>query len=199
MIGNKGLKTKEKLIETAKDLFSKSSINDVTILNITSSAGLSKGSFYNYFDSKETLIWQIIESEIYDIFAIFEKYINLHYSHETIPQLVDDLVDYTINHKDTLKLVNETKFHGYVGKERIIKKYYKPFGIIGPIYKWLEKENDNGHFQINDLGFMTFFLTNVIDEMITEVVIGEIPYPIEKLRFNLKDIIRKILEVSNET
>jgi TetR/AcrR family transcriptional repressor of nem operon len=46
---------RERLLEAGVRMFSKSGFNGCSVQDITESAGVPKGSFYNHFDSKEAL------------------------------------------------------------------------------------------------------------------------------------------------
>lgn len=50
------LETKNSIFNTALHLFSKYGFDNVTVDDITSKAGFSKGSFYTHFDSKESIL-----------------------------------------------------------------------------------------------------------------------------------------------
>ncbi|MBR2560555.1 MAG: TetR/AcrR family transcriptional regulator [Eubacterium sp.] len=52
-------KTKDKLFKTALKLFSKYGYSSVTIEDITNTAGLSKGSFYVHFKSKDAILLDV--------------------------------------------------------------------------------------------------------------------------------------------
>lgn len=52
----KGEKTKQKLFTTAARLFSQNDFRQVTVDRIVEEAGVAKGTFYIYFDSKDALI-----------------------------------------------------------------------------------------------------------------------------------------------
>jgi AcrR family transcriptional regulator len=57
ILGDRALRTREHLIETAKKLFLERSYGGTTIENIAEAAGVSRASFYTYFPSKrETLL-----------------------------------------------------------------------------------------------------------------------------------------------
>lgn len=55
---------REKILEAAKNEFARVPMNDVSIKNIVDSAGIARGSFYQYFESKEDLLLYIIKSRI---------------------------------------------------------------------------------------------------------------------------------------
>jgi len=58
---NKKIRTekKELIMETALELFAEESYHGVSISKIAETAGISKGSMYSYFESKEDLLFQI--------------------------------------------------------------------------------------------------------------------------------------------
>ena len=54
-----GVETKNKIISTARKMFSDKGIQDVTIAQICSEAGIAPGNFTYYFPSKASLIKEI--------------------------------------------------------------------------------------------------------------------------------------------
>jgi len=59
----KGAKTKERLLEAAKHVFEESGFLEARISDISKEAGLSHGSFYHYFDSKEQIFREVAETQ----------------------------------------------------------------------------------------------------------------------------------------
>jgi AcrR family transcriptional regulator len=60
--GPKGERTRAKLIAAARSVFERDGYLDVRISDITAAAGVSAGSFYNYFDGKEEAFAAVVES-----------------------------------------------------------------------------------------------------------------------------------------
>lgn len=58
---------------SAQRLFLEKEYNDISVQEIITSAGMAKGSFYNYFKTKEELFLFIFESEIEAWFGEIEK------------------------------------------------------------------------------------------------------------------------------
>jgi len=54
---------KEKMIKTARDLFSQFGLKKTSIADITSKVGIAQGTFYSFFNSKEELYFEIMERE----------------------------------------------------------------------------------------------------------------------------------------
>ena len=56
-----------------------------------------------------------------------------------------------------------------------------------------------GKIHIMDAKFTAFFITNVLHEMIDKIVLEELPYSFPDVGGNLKYLIKKILEVKNDS
>lgn len=59
---------KHAVLKAAAQLFQVSGIHSTSIEDITNAAGIAKGAFYKHFDSKETLIVELIQRFSDDIF-----------------------------------------------------------------------------------------------------------------------------------
>ncbi len=55
----KGARTRERLVEAAKEVFAEHGLFDARVADIAERAGVGYGSFYHYFDSKEALFREI--------------------------------------------------------------------------------------------------------------------------------------------
>ncbi len=58
----KGAQTRARLLESAKEVFEEAGFLDARISDIAEKAGLSHGSFYHYFDSKEQIFREVAEA-----------------------------------------------------------------------------------------------------------------------------------------
>jgi AcrR family transcriptional regulator len=58
----KGAKTRARLVEAAKEVFEKSGFLNARVSDIAEQAGLSHGSFYHYFDSKDEVFREVAEA-----------------------------------------------------------------------------------------------------------------------------------------
>src|SRR5580693_2050320 len=57
-------KVREKILQSARVLFNRHGFNAVSIDDVMSEAGLTRGSFYSYFDSKTELYAQAVSSVV---------------------------------------------------------------------------------------------------------------------------------------
>jgi len=58
----KGVETRSRLVDAAKEIFESDGFLDARISDIAERAGLSHGSFYHYFESKEEIFREVAES-----------------------------------------------------------------------------------------------------------------------------------------
>jgi len=72
----KGEKTKQKLFETAEELFSRFDFSDVTVDTIVEAAGVSKGTFYIYFESKDALIATFLSDYVDRVDADYKAHLD---------------------------------------------------------------------------------------------------------------------------
>lgn len=56
----RGLRTRSRLVEAARVVFERDGFLDARLVDITSEAGISAGSFYTYFDSKEEIFTAVL-------------------------------------------------------------------------------------------------------------------------------------------
>src|SRR6266702_6480070 len=58
----KGVQTRARLVGAAKEIFEENGFLEARISDIAERAGLSHGSFYHYFDSKEEIFREVAEA-----------------------------------------------------------------------------------------------------------------------------------------
>lgn len=69
----KKIETKNKIFEVAGRLFKEKGFENTTVDEITTKAGIAKGTFFNYFSTKETLLLYFGEQKEELIYGLIEK------------------------------------------------------------------------------------------------------------------------------
>ena len=75
---SKGVRTRERLVEAAKEIFEKHGFLEARISDIAARAGQSHGSFYYYFDSKEEIFREVAAAVDERLFAPMDEVILAH-------------------------------------------------------------------------------------------------------------------------
>lgn len=133
----------EKVINSAKEEFTRVPLQEVSIKNIVENAGIARGSFYQYFESKEDLLKYILKEKIDKInqklqdeiqeknLDLFECYIFLY--NLMIEAFVDD------NDKKLFKQIFENLKSSDENIFNLLK-HAKPHNIM-EYYEILDKSN----------------------------------------------------------
>lgn len=86
---------KEKVIHAAKREFSRVSLRDASIKNIVEDAGIARGSFYQYFDSKEDLLQYLLKEHVEQMNKKLED--TLKETNGDIFEIFISMYDYMVN------------------------------------------------------------------------------------------------------
>jgi len=106
--------SKEHILKTSFSLFLQKSFKEVTMNEIVAATGLSKGAFYHYFDSKEQLF-----SEVIDTFYL--KNMMIDYGKLNRESLWAFYHDYA---REVTRLINSYKTYLYAKNEEVNINYF---------------------------------------------------------------------------
>lgn len=172
---------KERIIHAALDEFSENTFNDASITNIVRKADISRGSFYQYFGSKET-IYQYLVNYLYDkhrsdLYRVLMK--NSGDLYESLVEFYDNYIDEIVHsqyfsfYKNTFLYVN----HYLVGKN----------GIFSLSNQTSNREKQQQQFiDVIDLGDLKagsgtevleyiYFMVNTIHHMVIDGFVSGLP------------------------
>ena len=94
---------RKKIIDKAWELFAKNGYEETKVEDITKDLGISKGSFYTYFATKEELLYEVLEKIKKEIIENL-KNINVNQMPEKV---LEDYVKAKMNH--AVKILNNMK------------------------------------------------------------------------------------------
>ncbi len=81
--------TRSKILNSALELFAKKGYSNTSISEIAKSANVSKGLAYNYFDSKEMLMEEVIKIIFLEIGEIFQSLEEINDPFEKLQKMID--------------------------------------------------------------------------------------------------------------
>lgn len=125
---SKGERTKGKILESAATLFGHHEFEDVTVDAIVEAAGVSKGTFYIYFDSKDSLIASFLTEYVRSVDTEYKAHLNAlpdgtpasQMMLSLIEKIADVLTGIIGNHR--MRLVYGLQLSGKVDME-VVKGY----------------------------------------------------------------------------
>lgn len=108
---------KQRLVEKGKELFQQYGFQKTSITQITEAVGIAQGTFYNFFNSKDTLYFLILEQEEA---VIREQLLNVTYdTNESPEEVLKQLFERILHLGEINPLIKEL----YVGNQLAQLKY----------------------------------------------------------------------------
>ena len=114
--------TRQRLIDSAIDLFAANWYMAVSVANICRQAGLSNGIFYKYFKDKDSLLKEILDQVIGAIADRLGQG-GGDKLRERIHHLVDRLLDYAREHPNLIKVYREGQYRFYDYEQKLTSCY----------------------------------------------------------------------------
>ncbi len=102
----------DEILRTATDLFSEKSFHDVTMEEIAEEMGVSKGTIYNYFSSKENLYLEILKESFEAIEALLHKEIeNSAPAPAKLKKLLTTIFTFYRENRKVLRILSRDETH----------------------------------------------------------------------------------------
>lgn len=135
---------KDKILKSAKKEFARVPFTETSIKNIVEDAGIARGSFYQYFESKEDLLEYIISNHAIMVDkSIEEKFFNANGDiFEVFISIYDNVIEQCVI-KEDMELYKNILENMKSGEEGIFwtnMKKYKPKDI-SEYYSFINKES----------------------------------------------------------
>lgn len=183
--------TQNRILDVAEALFLTQPVQKISMNQIATQANVAKGTVYLYFESKDDLVWAVIERFFQDFMGIMARLNVSRVALETIDTIIDAIFDFVLDHEKEMYVLHQASFHSYLGKARIEKKYKDLW--LSPIEQWFEEGVRQGLFQISNVAFYVEFIQASIHGVFDAYIMGEIDFDHQTIRAELKEIIRKLL------
>ncbi len=172
-------KTRQKLVEVARELFARQGMDATTMNDIATASGKGRRTLYTYFRSKEDIYYAVIENELERLSDCLDEVAGM----EILPE--QKVVQLIYTH---LKMIKETVArNGSLRAEFfrniwMVEKVRRAFDEeeIAILRRILQEGVENNSFKIEHIGLMA--------EIIHYTVKGlEVPYIYDRLGDGLKE------------
>jgi len=119
------------IIDTAIKLFRKKNYHGTSMQDIAEAVGIYRGSIYHYIDSKEEILYLIVERMVLEGIELFKKI-----QKEELPPIqklrraMHFHINYCVEHQDELNILLEDSKHLSEGYQKQIRETQKNYGNI---------------------------------------------------------------------
>lgn len=164
---------KKKILEAAKNEFSRVSVTEASINNIVTEANIARGSFYQYFESKEDLLLFMVNEASEEVKKMVDKKIKEKGDiFETFIFFYDKIIKTCKDNKN--KKFYKTVFANLRANDNIILGKAKE-----EIYELLLKNTDTSQFKNKeDINILIDMLNAITRWTIIQTVTGKTPIDI---------------------
>lgn len=183
--------TKQRLLEAAQSLFYQKGFEKTAVREIVKAAGVAQGTFYLYFETKEQVLFQILEKAFQNFNRYFAQ-LNLdNPSLQDIDFLIDTIVLYMETNPDTMKLLHMANILEIMR----ITKYdiVSEWSLITLIEKWLTKADSDGVIRCSSPKLYARMLFLIAHELIESAFLYEFPEKVGVMKEEVKKVIKNIL------
>ncbi|TCT14887.1 TetR family transcriptional regulator [Natranaerovirga pectinivora] len=188
---DKAKKTKRKILEAAEALFYEKDISKTSVNEIVEKAGVAKGTFYLYFESKDELAWSLVQKGVLTFSSELEKFNYAPITKETIDYFINKMLKFTSKNKKIIRMIHQVKFLEFIHfdkKNNSIEEQY-----ISALKKWFDRGVAQSILNIKDTEFYARFIFIAIHEFLERIILGTLEYELLEVEEELKNIINKII------
>lgn len=180
-----------KLYDAAYELFASNGVNDTSIDDIVNKAGVAKGTFYLYFDSKYDIKEKIILRKSAEILkGAFQATVNEQMDDmmNSIIFFTDYVIEYFKKNRKLLRLLHKELSWGFFSKA--LRDENDDFKEILSLVQSLKRQSslDEKEFDIN-----LFMIIELISSVCYSSIILEEPYTMDEMKPYLFNNIRNII------
>ena len=183
-------KKKERLLQAAFLLFTKKDIQDVSIQDIATHAGVGKGTFYLYFKDKYEIRDILIATQAKKLFDQANQALSLQHFNSFEENIIY-VIEHVLDHLDTIHLKFIQKnlsfgvFHNYL-QSNYETDSFESIEMFKKLMKQYEYHFDNPEVTL-------YLILELVSGSCYESIMNQFPLPIEQLKPYLFDTIRTIL------
>ncbi len=176
---------KQEILEAALSLFAQNGFENTRIQQITEKASISKGLFYNYFESKEAILQELFAllfTKIQELVKLVESYKSgITNPQETIKTLL------SLTHKSAVENLEFWTFYS-----RLTFQLNEPEDTLAKLLQFEKAYNAQLACIFSDLGYANakteaILFNNTLDGIILNYVLRPKNYPLDAVMNQFKD------------
>lgn len=190
-LSDKAKKTRTNILRAAEKLLLNSHIDKTPVSEIVKEAGVAKGTFYLYFESKDELAWSLVMEVMGAFEEEMEKLQIAPVSKQYIDYLITRLIQLAVKNHKLFEVIHHEKFLEFVdynNKQQDIEAYY-----MIALKKWLDRGVAQAIIKIDNTDFYAKFIFISLHEVMERILLGNLDYQMEDAEEHLKQIIYRII------
>lgn len=182
---------KQKLLESAYQLFTTKGIHNTSIQDIVDKAGVAKGTFYLYFQDKYSLQKELIIKKSKELFQNALNHLdkNINNFDSQFIFIINYIIDEMKQKKDLVKFIAKDLSNGFYSDKFSTLIDEKEIGIYHTFEEALKKH----HIQLKNPNVTLYMIIELVGSTCFSSILYEKPLPIEEYKPYLYQTIQLIL------
>lgn len=179
-MGERGMKRniKEDILNAAGDLMLRKGVKETSLKDIAKEVGISKGTLYYHFSSKDDIIFEIADKHLKKLTDELETWVGEFDNHSSIEQIFKIVIEQISNletrGKLHLYLISESVMNNETLRNRFKQKYEEWVGLMEVTLKELLKDKDL------DYRTLSFMMVAILDGYSMQKLVGMKEIPVEE-------------------
>ncbi len=183
---------REDLLEAARRVFASKGLPNATISDVTEAAGVAKGTFYLYFDSKEALLGALKQRFVDDLVAQALR-LYTRVGHDDWWSLADvtveSMIDFLLEHRDLIQVFARDGF-----QPESASLFGEASGKLRNMFAaGIKAGMEAGAFEVTDPLLTATFLDHAIHGTVEHAVLYEGGIDRDYLVAGARDLLRRVL------
>ena len=184
--------TRKRIMDISLELFSRQGYEAVSMAKIAKGAEISKGNLYNYFESKEQMLSEIVLNAVEEIYSDFDSNHDGEISHEEFLKFIDDVFDNVQQNRKFWKLMFSLLLQPHLLEIIQEKLSALSTDVFGLFYTYFNKEKPE------DPMTELIFFSSLLKGAMMQYVFTPEAIDIEKLKHKIKSYYTNNCHKNNE-
>jgi len=187
---NKSRETKKNITECSIKLFFEKGFTKTTVREIVEAAGVAHGTFYLYFESKDQVLYRVLEKTINSINSILDSLPTENPIFDDLDKIIDSIVEYMEKNQKSIAILHNNKIIEIMDNNEGVNVV--EFSLDS-IEEWIINAGNKGVISKKDPSLYSKIIFKITHEILEEAFLFSYPENIEIIQNEVKKIIRNIL------
>lgn len=186
----KARSTKHSILVAALNLFMKDGFMKTPVREICRKAGVAKGTFYLYFETKDSVLLNLIELLFVELDDLVLALDSTNPSLDQVDQIIDNCVYLMEKEKDMLHFMHSPEILMFVGEDAPHTLFNS---MKSSVSSWMESAIEKGVIKDTITTFSFEIIVNIIHDTLEKALLHEYPGQIDVVSEELKKLIKNML------
>lgn len=178
---------------TAANLFMQNGFDNTSVSEIVKGAGMAQGTFYLYFDSKDSVLMALVEAFFGKLLGdAFASAAAISSPLARIEAAISTIVTSALSQKEFIGLLHSGAAAGIVNEPDKMAESWNL--LVTPLAGWIREGIAAGEIREQDERMGAYFVVTLVHEVMERAIIMNYPGSAEEVMPDLQTFVRRALQ-----